>query len=133
MLIKLDENLGERGRQMLADAGHDAVTVADQGLSGAVDPHLGKTRGRESFLCSSFMPRIATVAPIVNKKTPVPLSTPVSVPEVGLARVTERDCGVSKCVARNCVAVVAYNHGKEEDHVGQAFQPDKPAPSGWKA
>ena len=23
--------------------------------------------------------------------------------------------------------------GKEEDYVGQAFQPDKPALSGWKA
>lgn len=37
MLIKLDENLGERGRQLFADAGHDVCTVKDQGLEGAED------------------------------------------------------------------------------------------------
>ena len=38
MLIKLDENLGERGRQLFAEAGHDVSTVKDQGLAGAVGP-----------------------------------------------------------------------------------------------
>jgi predicted nuclease of predicted toxin-antitoxin system len=37
MLIKRDENLGERGRQLFADAGHDVRTVKDQGLEGAED------------------------------------------------------------------------------------------------
>ncbi len=37
MRIKLDEKLGERGRQPFADAGHDVCTVKDQGLEGAED------------------------------------------------------------------------------------------------
>lgn len=38
MRIKLDENLGERGRQLFGEAGHDVSTVKDQGLAGAMDP-----------------------------------------------------------------------------------------------
>jgi predicted nuclease of predicted toxin-antitoxin system len=47
VLIKLDENLGERGRQRFADAGHDVATVADQGLAGAVDRRVIEVCGAE--------------------------------------------------------------------------------------
>lgn len=40
MKLKLDENLGARGRQILSDAGHDVCTVAEQGLEGTNDPDL---------------------------------------------------------------------------------------------
>lgn len=47
MLLKLDENLGVRGRQLLSDAGHDVATVASQGLSGAVDRRVIEVCGAE--------------------------------------------------------------------------------------
>ena len=40
MKLKLDENLGRRGRQMIAAAGHDVASVADQGLEGSLDGDL---------------------------------------------------------------------------------------------
>lgn len=40
MKIKLDENLGDRGRAILEAAGHDACTVARQSLNGADDRQL---------------------------------------------------------------------------------------------
>ena len=40
MKFKLDENIGRRGLELFVSAGHDAVTVADQGLAGAEDQRL---------------------------------------------------------------------------------------------
>ena len=40
MKLKLDESLGRRGRQMIAAAGHDVASVADQGLEGSLDGDL---------------------------------------------------------------------------------------------
>ena len=37
MNFKLDENLPDSLRDLLNDAGHDAVTVADQGIEGSAD------------------------------------------------------------------------------------------------
>jgi len=40
MKFKLDENLPREGVQILRAAGHDAVTVLDQGLGGKPDPEI---------------------------------------------------------------------------------------------
>jgi len=38
--VKLDENIGRRGLEILASAGHDVTTVRDQRLQGASDETL---------------------------------------------------------------------------------------------
>lgn len=40
MKIKLDENIGSRGTELLAERGHDVSTVRDQGLSGSSDEKI---------------------------------------------------------------------------------------------
>ena len=40
MKIKLDENLGRRCVAALRAAGHDAATVAEEGLAGSADNRL---------------------------------------------------------------------------------------------
>lgn len=40
MKLKLDENLGLRGRELLAAAGHDVCTVAEQDLCSATDEQV---------------------------------------------------------------------------------------------
>ena len=40
MLFKLDENLTGVLAKLLAEAGHDAITVAEQGMAGASDPRV---------------------------------------------------------------------------------------------
>ena len=40
MKIKLDENIGRRGTELLRSAGHDVMTVREQNLQGARDETL---------------------------------------------------------------------------------------------
>ena len=40
MKFKLDENIGRRGLELLRAAGHDVVTVRDEGLAGARDEQI---------------------------------------------------------------------------------------------
>src|SRR3954447_26385819 len=47
MRIKLDENLGGRGRELFTAAGHEVATVGDQGLAGAVDRRVIEVCGAE--------------------------------------------------------------------------------------
>jgi predicted nuclease of predicted toxin-antitoxin system len=48
MKIKLDENIGCRGAELLRAAGHDVMTVRDQNLQGASDELLFKVCADEA-------------------------------------------------------------------------------------
>ena len=48
MKFKLDENLSRRAADLIRAAGHDAVTVASEGLRGAADETLFEVCMRES-------------------------------------------------------------------------------------
>jgi predicted nuclease of predicted toxin-antitoxin system len=48
MRIKLDENLPQRLSSLLADLGHDAPTVNDEGLTGCTDHEIWEAAQRET-------------------------------------------------------------------------------------
>lgn len=47
MRLKLDENIGRRGAEMLRQAGHEVATVPEQGLGAAADQLLIEVCRRE--------------------------------------------------------------------------------------
>ncbi len=47
MNLKLDENLGTRGAEILRESGHDVMTVAQQGLCSATDDSIIEVCRRE--------------------------------------------------------------------------------------
>lgn len=48
MKLKLDENLGERGRDILMLSGHEVATVTDQRMGGATDDDLVRACAEEA-------------------------------------------------------------------------------------
>lgn len=48
MKLKLDENIGQRGINILKQAGHDVSTVVEQGLASTPDENLIEVCGQEN-------------------------------------------------------------------------------------
>ncbi len=49
MKFKLDENIGQRGREILTGAGHEVATVGSQSLTGAGDAELIQVCSAEGY------------------------------------------------------------------------------------
>jgi predicted nuclease of predicted toxin-antitoxin system len=54
MRIKLDENMPAAMAQMLREAGHDALTVAEEGLGGTPDPGVLRAATAENRVLVTF-------------------------------------------------------------------------------
>jgi len=54
MKVKLDENMPTPMADLLKRAGHDAATVADEGLSGADDPRVMEAARAEGRILVTF-------------------------------------------------------------------------------
>ena len=61
MRLKLDENLPVELADMFREAGHDAVTVLDQGLMGARDSDLASICRREGRMIVTFDTEFADI------------------------------------------------------------------------
>jgi len=54
MKIKLDENMPAAMTELLREAGHDALTVADEALGGAADPQILEVATAEGRVLMTF-------------------------------------------------------------------------------